>query len=88
MKSLLLSRRDIDFLLYEWLDTQSLPSRPRFAEHSRETFDAVLDLSAQMATEHFAPHNKTNDTNEPSYDGQRVTVNPEVAIALEHYCRA
>lgn len=88
MKSLLLSRRDIDFLLYEWLDTQSLPSRPRFAEHSRETFDAVLDLSAQMATEHFAPHNKTNDTNEPSYDGQRVTVNPEVAIALKHYCRA
>ncbi|MGV1037578.1 MAG: acyl-CoA dehydrogenase [Candidatus Nanopelagicales bacterium] len=88
MKSLLLSRRDIDFLLYEWLDTQSLPSRTRFTEHSRETFDAVLDLSAQMATEHFAPHNKTNDTNEPTFDGHRVTVNPEVGIALEHYCRA
>lgn len=88
MKSLLLSRRDIDFLLYEWLDTQSLPSRARFAEHSRDTFDAVLDLSAQMATDHFAPHNKLNDTNEPTFDGHRVTVNPEVKVALEHYCRA
>ena len=50
-----LSRRDLDFLLYDWLDVESLTSRDRFAEHSRETFDAVLDLSAQLATEHFAP---------------------------------
>ena len=40
MRSLLLSRRDLDFLLYEWLDVEALTARPRFAEHSRETFDA------------------------------------------------
>ena len=44
MTSLLLSRRDLDFLLYEWLEVERLTTRPRFAEHSRETFDAVLDL--------------------------------------------
>ncbi len=43
--SLLLSRRDLEFLLYEWLDVEALTKRERFAEHSRETFDAVLDLS-------------------------------------------
>ena len=55
---LLLSRRDLEFLLHEWLDVDSLTERPRYAEHSRETFDAVLDLAEQIATEHFAPHNR------------------------------
>ena len=59
--SLLLSRRDLDFLLYEWLDVESLTGRPRFAEHSRDTFDAVLELSEQVATRHFAPHNRAAD---------------------------
>jgi len=49
MPSLLLSRRDLEFLLYEWLDVELLTKRERFAEHSRETFDAVLDLSEQIA---------------------------------------
>ena len=40
MKSTLLSRRDLDFLLYEWLHVDELTKRDRFAEHSRETFDA------------------------------------------------
>lgn len=53
-----LSRRDMDFLLYEWLDVESLTSRTRFSEHSKDTFDAVLDLSADIAHKHFAPHNK------------------------------
>ena len=36
-------RPTIDFLLYDWLHAESLTQRPRFADHSRETFDAVLD---------------------------------------------
>ena len=31
---------------------RALTKRERFAEHSRETFDAVLDLSAEIADEH------------------------------------
>ena len=64
--SLLLSRRDVDFLLYDWLDVESLTKRERYAEHSRETFDAVLDLCAEIAAERFAPHNKLSDAAEPS----------------------
>src|SRR5436305_1389810 len=45
-----LARRDVDFLLYEWLDVVELTKRDHFAEHSRDTFDAVLDLSADIAT--------------------------------------
>src|SRR3954470_18323726 len=79
---LILSRRDLDFLLHEWLDVAALTAKPRFAEHSRETFDAVLDLAEQLAEREFAPHNRRNDLEEPTFDGTTVTVIPEVGKAL------
>jgi alkylation response protein AidB-like acyl-CoA dehydrogenase len=82
VRSLLLSRQDLDFLLHDWLGVESLTSRPRFAEHSRTTFDAVLDLSEQLATEQFAPHNRAADLAEPRFDGERVHMIPEVGEAL------
>ncbi len=88
MKSTLLSRRDLDFLLYEWLRVDELTKRERFAEHSRETFDGVLDLCEQLATRYFAPHNKTSDANEPTFDGDKVTVIPEVKQALDAFAEA
>jgi alkylation response protein AidB-like acyl-CoA dehydrogenase len=88
MKSTLLSRRDLDFLLYEWLHVDELTKRQRFADHSRETFDGVLDLSEQLATRYFAPHNKKSDANEPTFDGTRVTVIAEVKQALDAFAQA
>jgi alkylation response protein AidB-like acyl-CoA dehydrogenase len=88
MPSLLLNRRDLEFLLYEWLDVTSLTSRERFAEHSRETFDDVLDLAEQIATEHFAPHNRISDLHEPEFDGERVRLIPEIGAALEVFAKA
>lgn len=88
MKSTLLSRRDLDFLLFEWLRVEDLTKRARFAEHSRETFSDVLELCEQLATRYFAPHNKKSDTHEPSFDGSKVTVIPEVKEALDAFARA
>ena len=88
MKSTILSRRDLDFLLYEWLRVEELTRRPRFAEHSRETFDGVLDLCEQLAERYFAPHNKLSDAHEPQFDGTTVTVIPEVKAAIEAFAKA
>jgi alkylation response protein AidB-like acyl-CoA dehydrogenase len=88
MKSVLLSRRDLDFLLYEWLRVDELTKRERFAEHTRETFDAVLDLCEQLAERYFAPHNKTSDANEPTFDGDKVTIIPEVKEAWDAFAGA
>src|SRR6478735_468178 len=88
MKSTLLSRRDLDFLLFEWLRVAELTKRERFSEHSRETFDDVLDLCEQLATRYFATHNKKGDTDEPHFDGSTVTVIPEVKQALEAFAQA
>ena len=88
MSSKLLSRRDLEFVLYELLDTETLSARPRFAEHSRETFDAALDLAEQIATDFFAPHNRKSDENEPVFDGEKVTLIPEIAAAQKAFVEA
>jgi alkylation response protein AidB-like acyl-CoA dehydrogenase len=58
-------RDTLDFLLYDWLDAESLTRRERFAEHSRETFDAVMDTCERIAREKYAPFNRLVDTEEP-----------------------
>ena len=65
-------RTTLDFLLYDWLDAQSLNQRTRFTDHSRETFDAVLDTCERIAREKYAPFNRLVDTQEPHFDGEKV----------------
>ncbi|WP_168792778.1 acyl-CoA dehydrogenase [Paraburkholderia aromaticivorans] len=86
--SLILSRRDLNFLLYEWLNVEALTGIPRYADHSRETFDAALDTCEQIATNLFAPHNKKSDQQEPQFDGETVHIIPEVKVALDAFCAA
>ena len=87
MQDRLISRRDFAFVLYELLDTESLCARARFADHSRETFDAALDTAQRIAAEHFAPHNRKADLNEPTFDGKQVHIIPEVKRALRGVLR-
>ena len=65
-------RPTLDFLLYDWIDAESLTTRERFADHSRETFDAVLDTCERIARDKYAPHNRTVDIEEPRFDGEKV----------------
>ena len=65
-------RYTLNFLLYQWLGAEALQQRPRFADHSRETFDAVLDTCERIAREKFAPFNRMVDTQEPQFDGDKV----------------
>jgi alkylation response protein AidB-like acyl-CoA dehydrogenase len=86
--SLILSRRDLEFLLYEWLDVAALTARPRFAEHSRDTFDDVIDLAERIAAQDFQPHYRAGDLCEPHLAGGRVVLVPEVAAALDRLTRS
>jgi len=65
-------RPTIDFLLNDWLDTAALNQRERFADHSRDTFDAVLDTCERIAREKYAPFNRLVDIQEPHFDGEKV----------------
>jgi len=84
----LLNDRDIEFLLYEFLNTQELLKRPRYQEHSREIFDATLATAKSIATKYFANHNAKGDANEPVFDGTNVTLIPETKQAWDALAQA
>jgi alkylation response protein AidB-like acyl-CoA dehydrogenase len=65
-------RTTIDFLLDDWLNTEALTQRDRFADHSRDTFGAVLDTCERIAREKYAPFNRLVDVQEPHFDGEKV----------------
>ncbi|ABB06602.1 acyl-CoA dehydrogenase [Burkholderia lata] len=85
---LTLSRRDVEFILFDWLQVESLAGRQRFAGQDRFDYTSVLDVYESLATDLFNPHNKKNDSNEPVFDGERVTINPEVGVALRAFADA
>lgn len=88
MPTPIINLRDLRFLLYEWLDLEALCERERFASHSREVFDAILETALQVATERFANHAAKLDLNEPTFDGERVHIIPEVKEAIDAFAEA
>ena len=78
-------RSTLDFLLYQWLDVPALAQRARFTDHSRETFDAVLDTCERIAREKYAPFNRLVDVQEPQFDGERVILPQATQDAAQAY---
>ncbi|PUE10487.1 acyl-CoA dehydrogenase [Limnohabitans sp. T6-20] len=81
-------RPTVDFLLHDWLKVESLQSRERFADHSRETFDAVLDTCERIAREKYTPFNRTVDTQEPHFDGEKVILPQATHDAYKAYAES
>ena len=81
-------RTTLDFLLYEWLDVNQLQQRERFADHSQETFDAVLDTCERIAREKYAPFNRLVDTEEPRFDGDKVILPQATHDAQKAYAES
>lgn len=81
-------RATLDFLLHDWLEVSALTQRPRFADHSRETFDAVLETCERIARDKFAPFNRLVDTQEPQFDGERVTLPQATQDAHDAYAES
>ncbi len=74
MSSSDLLRGSLNFLLFDWLKVQDLCRRERFAEHSRATFESVLDTCERIAAEKFAPFNRIVDAQEPRLEGEKVVL--------------
>ncbi len=88
MSESLLSSRNLAFELYEVLDAEALIRRERFAEHSRETFDAAIGTARTIAEKYFAPHNRKADENEPRYENGTAVLIPEVKPAVDAFLEA
>lgn len=77
MASTLPSRRDVDFLLHDWLKSDRL--------QDREMVDALLDLAEKLANDQFLTHYKRADVEEPTLDASGVHVCPAIGEALRQY---
>ncbi len=84
----LVNNRDLTFQLYEVLATEKLTEKDKFSEHSKETFDAVIDTAEKIATKYFLPHNHKADQNEPIFKDGKVEMIPEVKEAFDAYREA
>ena len=78
----------IDFLLNDWLKVTALTERPRFAEHSAETFAQVLDTCERIARDKYAPFNRLVDTQEPQFDGEKVILPQATHAAWQAYAES
>ena len=86
--SVIVNRRDLDFILYETLNLEKLLSYDRFSDYDREAINAIFDLSESLAEEKFLPFASKLDANEPAFIDDRVVIIDEVKEALDAYKEA
>jgi len=61
MANRLTDLRDVRFVLYEQLGVETLCASEPFQDHSRDTFDMILDAAEKLAVNAFAPTNRAGD---------------------------
>ncbi len=83
--SMIVNRRDLDFLLYEMLDLEELLKAERYSDYDRSSVKAILDTAEAIAEERFLPCAATLDANEPEFLDGAVRTIPEVKQALNAY---
>lgn len=75
----------LDFMLHDWLEVDELTGRERFAEHSRETFDELLQAASEVAANRFEPAYRISDEQEPYMADGGVVTPKETHLAFEAY---
>ena len=86
--SLIVDRRNIDFLLYEFLEVETLFATERYAAHDRAGVTAMLDSAEAIAERHFQPLAAKLDANEPKVIDGKVDIIPGVKEALHAFAEA
>ena len=71
-------RRELDFLLFDWLGVGA-------DESERQTLRAALELAEKLAADSFLTHYKQSDREEPQLGPGGVRILPEAALALRRY---
>jgi butyryl-CoA dehydrogenase len=79
------SKRDIQFNLYEVLDSEALTQYPYFQDHNRESFDMVLDAARQIAEKMLYPLLTEMDRKEPQLVEGRIKVHPGMKVVVKQF---
>jgi alkylation response protein AidB-like acyl-CoA dehydrogenase len=85
MTQTLFDDRDVDFLLYDAFDAESLCRLPYFSDHSRQTFDLYLAAARKLAREVVFPTYKPMDQFGSRFEDGGVRVHPAVRELLPRF---
>lgn len=77
------SKRNVNFLLYEVHEVESLTKYSHFADHNKETFDMTIDAATQIAENLMFPFVKDVDKNQPELIDGKVKVHPSIKNYLK-----
>lgn len=72
------SRRNIQFMLYEVLQAEDLCNYEYFQDHSRDTFELIIDTVSKLAIDVMYPVFQDMDSNPPVYADGIARVHPIV----------
>ena len=85
MASKFVSKRNLEFLLYEVFDVLSLTKYSYYAQHNKKAFDLILDACLKMAKNLLLPHLEEMDRKPPELENGRVKVHPAVRSIMKEF---
>jgi hypothetical protein len=74
MAQLIADRRDIDFVLYEQFDAESLPKFPKYHEFNRKMFDMIITEARNFGLKEILPTFAQSDRDGVRYENGKVMV--------------
>jgi len=80
--SLIVDRKNLDFLLYEVFDLEQLLRHPRFADHDKATVTSIFDLAQAIGENEFLPCAAALDAQDPRFVDGKVELIPQARTAL------
>ena len=83
MPAPMMNERDLEFMLYELFDSELLVKRERYQDHDRQTFNEVINTAKTMAEKCFLPIRQKLDTHQPTFDGKKIHLIPELKTAFD-----
>jgi alkylation response protein AidB-like acyl-CoA dehydrogenase len=79
------SKRNLDFLLYEVHGLERLSQLPYFEDHTRETYNLVMDTALKLARNLMYPYLREMDEKVPVLEDGQVKVHPVVKTMMKEW---
>jgi|GEM_PF-1793309 len=83
MAARFVSKKNIDFLLYDVFDVERLTAYDYYKEHSRKVFDMVIEAAVKLAGDLMWPVLEEMDLDQPELVDGQVKVHPRVKEILK-----
>ena len=85
MSEKFVSRRNLEFLLYETHNVERLSNLAYYEDHTRETYQLVLDTAQKLARDILYPYLGEMDKKAPFMDNGSVKVHPVVKSMMKEW---